>query len=156
LGAGWTLGSLKYLSEGGAQSITYYETSGPMGVMGDTALQATGVYPLFHVLADVGEFADAEVMPSVSSQPLQVDGLVLRKGNSTRILLANFTPSTQRVHLPAIHGEVTLHQLDEHTAPDAMTNPEGVRAQAGERLSADSDGLWVELSPYAVVRIDLT
>ena len=30
-GAGWTAGSLKYLAEGGAHSLTYYETTGPDG-----------------------------------------------------------------------------------------------------------------------------
>ena len=32
-GAGWTLGSIKYLSESGASSVTYYETTGWRGVM---------------------------------------------------------------------------------------------------------------------------
>ena len=65
-GAGWTLGSIKYLSESGASSVTYYETSGWRGVM-ETADGSPlpekfrslpgAVFPLYHVLADVGEFA---------------------------------------------------------------------------------------------------
>ena len=31
--AAWTLGSIKYLAESGASSVTYYETTGWRGVM---------------------------------------------------------------------------------------------------------------------------
>jgi hypothetical protein len=83
-GAGWTAGSLKYLCESGAASLTYYETSGWRGVMelaGGSSLPERfrslpgGVFPLYHVLADVGEFAGGEVIPSESSAPLRVEGL---------------------------------------------------------------------------------
>ena len=36
-GANWTLGSIKYLSESGASSVTYYETTGWRGVMETTS-----------------------------------------------------------------------------------------------------------------------
>ena len=71
-GAGWTAGSLKYLCASGAASLTYYETSGWRGVM-ELASGAPlperfrslpgGVFPLYHVLADIGEFAGGEITP---------------------------------------------------------------------------------------------
>jgi D-apionolactonase len=162
-GAGWTLGSLKYLAESGAHSVTYYETTGWRGVM-ETAPGSPlpdqfksipgGVFPLYHVLADVGEFAGGEIIPTLSSRPLAVDGLILRKDNRLRIMLANFTPQTQTIRLPGRGGAVTVRSLDEASFEDAVCSPEEYRAQPGQQIAAGSDGLVVELWPYAVVRVD--
>ena len=94
LGAAWTLGSIKQLAEAGAASATYYETTGWCGVM---QAESGVVYPVYHVLADVGEFADAEVLPVRSSNKLRVDGLALQTGDRRRILAANLTCDTRRV-----------------------------------------------------------
>ena len=60
LGAGWTLGSIKYLADGGAASATYYETTGWRGVMETEQgsplprrfrSEPGMVFPLYHVLA---------------------------------------------------------------------------------------------------------
>ena len=86
--AGWTLGSIKYLSESGAPSVTYYETTGWRGVMeienGSPLPEKFrslpgAVFPLYPILADVGEFAGGEVLISKSSDPLKVEGITLRK-----------------------------------------------------------------------------
>lgn len=92
-GAAWTLGSIKHLAEAGAASLTYYETIGARGVM------ERNVFSMWHVFAEVGAFAGGEVIVSKSSEPLQVEGLVLRKGKRTRVLLANFTAQAQTVKL---------------------------------------------------------
>jgi D-apionolactonase len=162
-GAGWTLGSIKYLAESGAHSLTYYETTGWRGVMEtvggsplpDQFISIPGsVFPLYHVLADVGEFAGGEVILAQSSRILEVDGLVLRKNNQTRILLANFTPETQITRLSGVQGSGSLRSLDETNVEQAMRAPEEFRAQPGQQIAADGDELAVELLPYAVVRLD--
>ena len=127
-GAGWTLGSIKYLSEGGADSVTYYETVGWLGVME----RAGDVYPLFHVLADIGEFAGADVLRAMSSQPLVVEGFALRREGATRILLANVTEAAQHVHLPRLRGQATLHMLDEHSVALATANPQPFALNGGK------------------------
>ena len=72
LGAGWTLGSLKHLSESAIYSATYFETTGWRGVMETEAGSPlpekfrslpSAVFPLYHALADVGEFASGDVLP---------------------------------------------------------------------------------------------
>jgi hypothetical protein len=87
-GADWTLGSIKYLSEGGAESVTYYETTGWLGVMEQEVPITTfaqfpskqrEVFPMFHVLADTGEFRDGEVLRTQTDDALRVDGLALRQ-----------------------------------------------------------------------------
>ena len=162
-GAAWTLGSLKYLAESGVWSTTYYETSGWRGVQeteaGSSAPArfrsiAGGVFPLYHVLADVGEFAAGEVIPSRSSDTLAVDGLTLRKDGATRVLLANLTPQTQRVLVGSLAAWVTLRRLDETNAEAAMRTPEEFRGQSGESLATRDGQIELELAPYAVARID--
>src|SRR5690606_1787322 len=100
-GAGWTLGSIKYLMMGGAAGITYFETTGYTGVMATESGSALpdqfwnipgGVYPMYHVLADVAEFAGGHLIPLATSDLLRVDGFALEQGDRYRVLVANFSP----------------------------------------------------------------
>ena len=149
-GADWTLGSIKYLAQAGAASATYFETVGERGV-----LAADGsAHPMYHVFADVAEFAGGETLTSKSSEPLVVEGLVLRKGRRTRTLLANMTNTPQSVTLSRLGAKVTIKRLDEATAGQAMKSPETWRALSGESVKTDDGKLVVALLPYAVVRVD--
>ncbi|HLV36877.1 MAG TPA: hypothetical protein VKY59_17270 [Spirillospora sp.] len=163
-GAVWTLGSIKHLAEAGAHSVTYYETSGWRGVMETTSGAPVpdqfpsipgGVFTLYHVLADVGEFAGGEVVRSESSDSLIFDGLVLRAAGRERILLANYTPQPQTITLPDVQGRVTIRRLDDSNAEDAMRAPEAYRQSAGTPGQGDAGGLRIDLPPYGVVRVDL-
>ena len=162
-GAGWTLGSIKYLSESGASSVTYYETTGWRGVME----RASGsplpekfrslpgaVFPLYHVFADVGEFAGGEILVSKSSDPLKVEGIVLRKNGKTRTLLANLTPDSQQVRVGNLTGTVRVRHLDETNVQYAMTSPEAFRAETGEFVEDAEGTLELDLLPYAIAQID--
>ncbi|PWH15688.1 MAG: hypothetical protein DDG58_10665 [Ardenticatenia bacterium] len=162
-GAGWTLGSLKYLAESGARSVTFYETTGWLGIMEreegsplpDVFRSLPGaVFPMYHVFADVGEFAGGQVVPSASSAPLRVDGLTLRKGERTRVMLANMTHQEQRVNIVGLGGRIQVRSLDETNAEYAMQSPEAFRAQAGEMIPTHTGSCALTLMPYAVVTID--
>ena len=163
LGAGWTAGSLKYLAESDAQSITYYETTGWRGVM-ETASgsplpelfhsKPSSVFPLYHVLADYGEFAGGEVIHSRSSNSLAVDGIALRKEDKTRLILANFTAEPQPVSIQGLDKPALVRALDETNAGAALLNPEQYRAFMGSPHSTTDGLLQLTLLPYAVVRID--
>ena len=163
-GAGWTAGSIKYIAESGASSITYYETTGWRGVMETEAGSPEpelfrsipgSVFPLYHVLADVGEFAGGEVLPLTSSDILKVDGLALRKDGKTRLILANMTPEPQPVTIQFIGEHATLRQLDETNAEEAMRSPETYRAQSGQPLHAHANALEITLRAYAIATIDM-
>jgi len=164
-GAGWTAGSLKYLAESGVYSLTYYETSGWRGVMETeegSPLPAKfpslegSVFPLYHVLADVGEFVGGEVVASRSSAPLKVDGLVLRQGPRTRILLANLSAESQMVRVtgPGLSQSVQVKYLDETNAENAMLWPESFRAEVGQLAQPREGELELRLRPFALARID--
>ncbi len=149
-GAVWTLGSLKYLTESSAASLTYFETTGPLGVM---AAQEPNVYPMFHVFADVGEFRGGEVLASSSSHPLEVECLVLREGERLRLLLANMTGETQTVTVKDVNGTFGGRVLDETTAEGATLESKRFRSHFPLTFEADGD-LSVTLNPYALLTLD--
>jgi hypothetical protein len=165
LGAAWTVGSLKYVCESGAYSVTYYETSGWRGVMeterGSPLPEAFrslpgAVYPLYHVLADVGAYASGVVLPTVSSEPLRVVGLALSRGKGTRLLVANLRPEVQCVEIQNLPARVWIRRLDETNAEEAMRRPDTFRAQRGEERTAADGTLALTLLPYAVARVNNT
>ena len=164
MAAGWTAASIKHIAEAGAAGITYFETTGWRGVM-ETATGSPvpdkfvsipgGVYPVYHVLADVGEFGGGQVIASRSADRLAVDGLALRRGDEVRVLLANLTDQAQRVVVQgAFAGDVRLRQLDAANAEMAMRQPEAYRGALPESRVASAAGLPLELPPYAVVCVD--
>jgi hypothetical protein len=160
-GAGWTALSLKYLALRGVASSTYYETSGWRGVMEraeGSALPevfqsiAGAVFPLYHVLADVGEYAGGKVFPVHTSDLLRVDGVALVKGERRRLLLVNLTGETVAVQISGWTGAAYVVQLDERNVERAMSEPEVFRAEQGVRYVRVES---LDLLPYAVTRVDL-
>ncbi|MEA3334364.1 MAG: hypothetical protein U9R25_00525 [Chloroflexota bacterium] len=162
-GAGWTLGSLKFLAEAGALSTTYFETVGWRGVMETQAgsplpeyFQSIpgSVFPVYHVLADVGEFAGGEVIPTESRNPLLVDSLAMRYGNRVRVLVANLSNEMQQVATSGLPGRVDVRVLDETNGEEAMRFPETFRLSDGEVTETSAGTLTLNLRPYAIARID--
>jgi hypothetical protein len=146
-GAGWTVVSLKYVSQAdGATSATYYETTGKRGLM-----DGAQVFPMYHVFADVAEFG-GKLIATKTSDPLKVDGLALRKGKRTRVLLANLTDQPQTTSLKGLGNKATVKIMDVSNAESAMRKPEAFRAQQGVQL----DSSTITLPPYAIARIDST
>jgi len=147
LGAAWTLGVLKGLAEAGAASGTFFETVGWRGVME----REGGVFPLYHVLADFGEFAGGTARVTRTSDPGAVTALWLRRGGAERLMVANLTRERREVGLQEFDRIVLARVLEESGRLDAMTAPEDFRASAmpwkGGRLA---------LGPYAVAMLDMT
>ena len=94
--AGWTLGSIKYLAESGAQSMTYFQTVGHQGI-----ISAGGQsYPLGVLLAAVQRFRGGEVIRTESSQPMTCSTLLLTDGTHRCWLVTNHTDQSLPVSLP--------------------------------------------------------
>jgi len=170
-GAGWTLGSLKSLCENqfvyqaGVSSITFYETTGWRGVMereagsplpGKFRSLPGAVFPLYHVLADVGEFAGGSVVLANSSAPFSVTGLILSKGQHHRVMLANLGPEAQTVRVvdAGLGKHARVKYLDETSAATALESPESFRADAGVLTPIAKEGIEIPLRPYAVAQIE--
>ncbi len=112
-GAAWTTGSLKYLLDSDAKSITYYESVGERGIfMGDNDSRWPYVFeahkgllfPVFHVfriLLNKGKF---KIPGSYSTNPLAIDGFTVSTGNSGLAFLSNMTRQRQKFELIGTDG----------------------------------------------------
>jgi hypothetical protein len=162
LGAAWTAGSVKYVAEAGASSVTYYETTGWRGVLEraagselpDAFRSAPGeVFPLYHPLADAIEWEGAEVLACESSDVLAAVGLAVRtEDGGTRLLVANLQPREQEVVVSPISERLALRRLNESTAAEAAADPAAFRRRP-ERVEAAGE-VELTLGPYEVVRVD--
>jgi hypothetical protein len=162
-GAAWTAISIKYLALSGLFSATYYETCGWRGVLERAAgapqpelfqSQPGGVFPLYHVLADIGEFAGGNACSVETSDALRADALAIEKNGRCRLLVANLTAEWQTVQVAwdKLGNAPRLMRLDEHSVERAVVDPEGYRSEEGEILAGGK--LCLELPPFAVWRLD--
>lgn len=163
-GAAWTMGSLKYLAEAGAARATYFETQGARGIQsaeddwtGAEVTNSPPVFPVYHVLADVGELAGADVLAADSTQPLKAELFVLRHGNKLRILCANFADDPELVHVTGLPGSMRIariRQLDGTSQDLASRSPENFRNSAVMQAVAPSGQMELDLPPVSVVCVD--
>lgn len=173
--AGWTAGSLRHLALAGVSSLTYFETTGWLGVMAQApgvqspqpAQPAIGggfpstpgmLFPLYHVLADVAELSSlssATLLAVDVTTPIGIETLALRAGPNVRVLVANLTDTPQRVtlRLPGL-ARAQLRLLDETSAMQAMTDGPAFRERVDARLDVGSRPLDLDLLPYAIARLD--
>ena len=159
-GAAWTLGAIKRLAESAPASITCFETTGWCGVMETEAgsplpklfpSQPGTVFPLYHVLADVAEFAGGEVIAVQSGDAFKVEALMLKRGERQSLLVANLTAQPQSATMTGIAQAVRLRRLHEQNVEAAMCEPETFRQQfESSQLSSDS----IEFLPCEIVRLD--
>jgi len=162
-GAGWSAVSVKYLAASRVASITYYETSGWRGVIEVDAgspmreqfpSSPATVFPVYHVFRDLADLKSGKLVEVNASEPLLVDGFALRENGRTHVVLANLTPRTQRATVgPFQARNIRIRQLNDETALQAISDPEGFRG-AATVASAQDGRLNLELGPYAVARID--
>ena len=158
------MGSIRALAAGGAASVTYYETTGWRGLLEtergsplpDRFRSRPGmVFPVYHVFADLAEVADAEVVATISSDPLSVQGLALRCEGRWRVLVASLVASNQRVTVgPFRAGAAAVRRLNDGTARLAMFEPERFR-ELRESLPLSSGEFDLALGPYETVCLDI-
>jgi hypothetical protein len=162
-GAGWTLGSIAAMAAGGAESATYYETTGWRGVMereGGSPLPskfmslAGELFPVYHVFAAVAAFTGGQVLAASSSDPWKVTGLVLTKGSARRVLLANLSAETQHVEVQGVYGALQLRTIDETNAEALMHDAAALDLKTRTVQVEAQASLPVELLPFAVACID--
>ena len=109
---------------------------------------------MYHVFADIGEFAGGYVIPSRSQNPLRVNGLFLIRGSRRRALVANMTAQRQSLSVSGLGKTIVMHILDETNAEKAMQAPEAFRGEAAQIRRTKAGALSFDLRPYAVARLD--
>ena len=162
LGAAWTAGSIKYLAEAGASSVTYLRADGlARSARARRRLRAVrGVpvgrgrsVPLYHPLADATEWEGADVLACESSDLLAAAGLAVRTDDgATRLLVVNLAPVEQAVAVAPVEGAQALRRLNESTAAEAAADPVAFRRRSEPVMAAGE--LALTLAPYEVIRVD--
>jgi hypothetical protein len=163
-GAAWITSALKHLAESGAASVTAFETTGWRGTvetdvgnpMPDRFPSNAGdVFPLYHVLSDLGEWRGANIVRATSSDPLRVEALAIETPDGARhLLVACLVPESVNVTLSGLRdGMARIRMLDLGTGLQAMRDPDVFRV-SGEPFEIKSGRASVTLGAYAVARID--
>lgn len=163
-GAGWTAGSIKYLAESGAASLTYYETTGWLGLMQrdegapmpERFPAAPGaVFPLYHVFADLAEWRPGDLVDVRSEDPRGVVGMAMRTAGALHLLVANLRHSPQDIVIgPLAATRARMRRLDEETAETAMRAPDLFRA-LGDVMEIHDHTLTLTMAAFAVARVDV-
>ncbi len=162
-GAAWTVGSLANLAASGAASLTYYETSGWRGVVETPAGSSVPArfaslpgcaFPLYHVLADLGDCSGGVVVAGESRAPLRLEGITLEKSGHRRTLLANLTDQEAEAVVTGAPGAGRIRTLDRTCVEAACRDPEAFRNGPGDRVAARGGEVRIALAPYATARID--
>jgi hypothetical protein len=163
-GAAWTVGSVKALTEIGAASVTYFETTGRKGIIESDAgspipdrfpSSPGSVFPLYHVFADVAEWKDGELVEARSNDVETITALALQTDDGMHLLVANLCARPQSVEIGQLNvKEARIRRLDEETASLAIVDPRQFRGSHESRAVSEGQ-LTLELSPYAVVHIDV-
>lgn len=166
--AAWTASCLRSLATAGAESVTFYETTGPAGVLdasdekkptGDSVhlpVPAGAVYPVYHLLRDLAGQGRAEVVATRSSDRLAVQALAVLAGDRLRILIANLGPASREVAIAGLadaSGALTI--LDETVAQSATLDPEAFRAAPARSASSAGGVAKLALAPFALARLDV-
>ncbi|MDB6072185.1 MAG: hypothetical protein JWL81_3356 [Verrucomicrobiales bacterium] len=158
LGAGWLTGSLRALTEAGAASVTWFETTGWRGVMEvesgaplPTEFPSTpgAVFPMYHVLRALADFREGGLRPVTLSHHLKIQAAVLQSGPRQLWIIANITGHPQTVTLPS---PGTHRLLDPATATRTAPEPESFLQSPAQPLTASN----LTLPPWALAFIDLT
>jgi hypothetical protein len=164
--AGWTLASIARLTTTGfVQSLTYFETTGWRGLMETEQGSPMPkffpshpgvVFPVYHVFADIAEFADRKVYATHSTHPLEADGLTMFDASGRkRILVANLTREPQELKIKTGTCTARVRYLDETTAEEAVRRPEEFRKQTGQPAESVSGKIELKMLPCAVARVDI-
>ena len=162
--AGWTIGSVRQLASAGANWLTYYQTHGWRGLMERTVPTHSGsplpvlpgaLFPLYHIFADLGEFASAELLALETSDPTLIEALALRREGRLLVLVASLSDQERSIALtiPPLQN-ATLRLLDETTAQQAFDDGESYRWQSRQELIGTQRQLTLHLLPYAIARLD--
>ena len=141
----WTLGSLKHLADAGTHSATFFETVGWAGIMDADDVSSRPkefpsrpgeLFPVYHLLREIGEFKDGSVRQVHTSDNLSAVGLALHKPGQIRVLVGNLTGEAQTVTLRGLSGKPVNVQV------------------LGEKKTQTTPELSISLPPYGIGRID--
>ena len=157
-GAAWTLGYVARFAQGGLQAITMGSATGPAGMIYRRddyaqpyfdALSGPAVYPVFHLMADLGAARGRRQIASKSDHDSTMASLAYRGEAGPVLWLANLTPRPISVRVKGFAGPASLSVLDEGSFARATTDA-GFLHKGGKRVGKVG---VLTLRAYALARI---
>ena len=154
-GAGWTLGSMKYMVNSGPASVTYFETVGRRGLLhGRSAPQLPEkfpafdgmIYPMYWVFYALLKEKEVQVLATESSHTLQMESLAWESGETRYLMLANLQPVQQKVKLEGWQDKSDGLMLDAAHFESMNKQSDYLETAHWEEVT-----LPLELSPYALL-----
>ncbi len=165
LGAAWTVGVIQQLARGKVDAVTLFETTGWRGLMerqkgspAPTRFPSTPgmVFPLYHVIADLGESVGGRRLALTMVQPGRVAAFGIALEGGLRLWVANLTaePVVVRVSTDSEAEYSWVRMLDETSYEQATSDPALFRAEALSLLQKRDGRYPIALLPYGVARLD--
>jgi hypothetical protein len=109
--AAWTLASIAALSRAGANSLTYFETTGARGIVDG------GAYPVHDVFVTLSAWSDGDLVDLNVSDELSVAGLACSVDGATALAVANLTDGLREVEvrlgdrLTPVHRRLEAYEI---------------------------------------------
>ncbi|MGL6266303.1 MAG: hypothetical protein ACRC2O_00195, partial [Chitinophagaceae bacterium] len=131
-GAGWTMASFKYLIEGQAKAITFFQTSGWAGLISNPkepwpdefGMPENYVYPAYLIVKEIMKQKEKKIIQFISNAPLIYDGIAFEDtNNQLTLFLVNFTSEKQNILLPAELNLKNVTYFDSSNIEIQMINP---------------------------------
>lgn len=147
--ASWLVAALSWAMRSDVDAVTLFDLEGPDGLFRDGR-----PIPAYHVLYDLQEFADGELVIGIGTAR-RAAGFALVLDEDFRAIVANLTPMPLRLSMVAA-GDAPhfVKVLDGQSVERAITEPTAWRAEAGEAVEPSEGIIEFELGPYGVARID--
>jgi D-apionolactonase len=116
-----------------------------------------GVFPMYHVFADIADFRPQGIYGSSSTHPLQAEAITLFDDKKRRrILVANLTGETQEIKIKSGATPARVRLLDEANVEQAMRDPEAFRKLPETVVQPTAAKIELQMLAYAIARVDLT
>ncbi len=154
LGAAWACGVFARFAYGGAAAITLGATTGPFGVLHTPTSSPApwfdrhgGVYPMYHAIRALAALNGATMMDIVCSDPAKLAAVAVTGRDGASLLVANLTPETIDIALPA--EAVCVLMLDEQCFVAATFNT--IPARPPKEKASQTKAL----GPFAVATFTL-
>ena len=147
--AAWLVSALASVFRSDVDAVALFDLDGADGLFRDGR-----PIPAYHVVADLHEFADGDLVVGVGTARRAAGfGLVVEE--RFRAVVANLTPAPLRLSIVAAgDGPHVVKVLDGRNVERAVDEPAAWRNEIGETILPEDGALVLELGPYGVARID--
>ncbi|MCX7846475.1 MAG: hypothetical protein N2595_00365 [bacterium] len=158
---GFALSSLTHLAAAGVAGITLFDIVGWNGIMDGVyggwlshLCGQHGVYPLYHLCADLAENACATWLEADVSEPIRLAALALTNHRRTVLLLSNLTADELAIAVRVPGTYAHARRLDASTLPQALLSPENFRAGYTDVFTPHDGRVELVLQSNAYLRLD--